>query len=121
MTTFLRIHCAILVSGANALAASIDAISKYGGARAGYRTMLDALIPASNTLNEVICNLEGIYLCNFLLYVKLKYTKILHFFLHEQRLDAGDNPVTAFVTSAEAAMIGAESTKNLRAQVTNQN
>ncbi|KAJ4815158.1 Dihydroxyacetone kinase [Rhynchospora pubera] len=69
---------------ANALAASIDAVSKYGGAHAGYRTMLDALIPASNTLNE--------------------------------RLDAGDNPVTAFVTSAEAAMIGADSTKNMRAQ-----
>ncbi|KAF3320530.1 putative 3,4-dihydroxy-2-butanone kinase [Carex littledalei] len=69
---------------ANALAASIDAVSKYSGARAGDCTMLDALIPASNTLNE--------------------------------RLDAGDNPVTAFVASAEAAMIGAESTKFLQAQ-----
>ncbi|KAJ1697269.1 hypothetical protein LUZ63_005781 [Rhynchospora breviuscula] len=69
---------------ANALAASIDAVSKYGGAHAGYRTMLDALIPASNTLNE--------------------------------RLDAGDSPLTAFVTSAEAAMIGSVSTKNMRAQ-----
>ncbi|KAJ3697647.1 hypothetical protein LUZ61_001352 [Rhynchospora tenuis] len=69
---------------ASALKASIDAVSKYGGARAGYRTMLDALIPAFSTLNE--------------------------------RLDAGDNPVTAFVTSSEAAMIGAESTKNMQAQ-----
>jgi hypothetical protein len=42
-----------LLPGANALQASIDAISKYGGARAGYRTMLDALIPASETLREV--------------------------------------------------------------------
>ncbi|XP_078170681.1 putative 3,4-dihydroxy-2-butanone kinase isoform X2 [Carex rostrata] len=69
---------------ANALAASIDAVSKYSGAHAGNCTMLDALIPASNTLNE--------------------------------RLDAGDDPVTAFVTSAEAAMIGAESNKFLQTQ-----
>jgi len=45
-----------LLPGANALQASIDAISKYGGARVGYRTMLDALIPASEILREV-----GIY------------------------------------------------------------
>jgi hypothetical protein len=36
-------------------------------------------------------------------------------------LDAGVDPVTAFVTSAEAAMIGAEATKNLHAQVNDQN
>jgi DAK2 domain len=61
----LKIHCAIFVTGANALAASIDAVSKYGGARAGYRTMLDSLVPASNTLNEVTSHVEEIYLCNF--------------------------------------------------------
>ncbi|GJM96418.1 hypothetical protein PR202_ga13249 [Eleusine coracana subsp. coracana] len=37
----------------NALEASICAISKYGGAHEGYRTMLDALIPASKILREV--------------------------------------------------------------------
>lgn len=42
-------------SGAEALAASIAAVSKYGGASAGYRTLLDALIPASSVLEEVIC------------------------------------------------------------------
>ncbi|KAJ3672875.1 hypothetical protein LUZ60_006249 [Juncus effusus] len=37
---------------ANALEASIAAVSKYGGASAGFRTMLDALIPACNSLKE---------------------------------------------------------------------
>ncbi|KAK8444300.1 hypothetical protein SEVIR_9G113000v4 [Setaria viridis] len=69
---------------ANALQASIDAISKYGGARVGYRTMLDALIPASEILRE--------------------------------RLEAGDDPLDAFVVSSEAAMNGAESTRHMQAQ-----
>ncbi|VVA19578.1 PREDICTED: dihydroxyacetone kinase [Prunus dulcis] len=37
---------------AEALEASIAAVSKYGGASAGYRTLLDALIPASAVLQE---------------------------------------------------------------------
>ncbi|KAK7314696.1 hypothetical protein VNO77_33223 [Canavalia gladiata] len=37
---------------ARALAASIAAVSKYGGASAGYRTLLDALIPALTVLEE---------------------------------------------------------------------
>ncbi|KAJ1697268.1 hypothetical protein LUZ63_005780 [Rhynchospora breviuscula] len=69
---------------ANALEASLAAVIKYGGARAGYRTMLDALVPACRTLKE--------------------------------RLDAGDDAVTAFILSSEAAMAGAESTKNMQAQ-----
>lgn len=40
-------------SGANALEAAIAAVSKYGGASAGYRTLLDALIPALSALKEV--------------------------------------------------------------------
>ncbi|XP_072971719.1 putative 3,4-dihydroxy-2-butanone kinase [Typha angustifolia] len=68
----------------DALEASIAAVSKYGGADAGYRTMLDALIPASAVLKE--------------------------------RLDAGDDPLTAFHLSSEAALIGAESTKHMQAQ-----
>ncbi|GFY95344.1 dihydroxyacetone kinase [Actinidia rufa] len=40
------------VQWANALEAAIAAVSKYGGARAGYRTLLDALIPASLVLKE---------------------------------------------------------------------
>lgn len=39
--------------GAAALEAAIAAVSKYGGASAGYRTLLDALIPASSVLKEV--------------------------------------------------------------------
>lgn len=39
--------------GANALEAAIAAVCKYGGASAGYRTLLDALIPASSVLKEV--------------------------------------------------------------------
>ncbi|GAV58959.1 Dak1 domain-containing protein/Dak2 domain-containing protein [Cephalotus follicularis] len=35
-----------------ALDAAVASISKYGGASAGYRTMLDALIPASTVLQE---------------------------------------------------------------------
>ncbi|KAI4347314.1 hypothetical protein L6164_008134 [Bauhinia variegata] len=67
---------------AEALAASIAAVIKYWGANAGYRTFLDALIPASLVL--------------------------------EERLNAGDDPCTAFVISSEAAVAGAESTKNMQ-------
>ncbi|XP_066310866.1 putative 3,4-dihydroxy-2-butanone kinase [Miscanthus floridulus] len=38
---------------ADALEASVAAVSKYGGASAGYRTMLDALISASAVLKHV--------------------------------------------------------------------
>ncbi|KAI4329968.1 hypothetical protein MLD38_028288 [Melastoma candidum] len=69
---------------AETLEAAIDAVSKYGGARAGFRTMLDALIPASTALKE--------------------------------RLDAGDDPLNAFVLSSEAALAGAESTMHMEAQ-----
>ncbi|KAL5218371.1 hypothetical protein ABZP36_019055 [Zizania latifolia] len=69
---------------ADALEASVAAVSKYGGASAGYRTMLDALIPASTVL--------------------------------KQSLKAGDDPVTAFVASSEAASAGAESTKQMQAK-----
>ncbi|KAH6803293.1 Dihydroxyacetone kinase [Perilla frutescens var. frutescens] len=69
---------------AGALEAAIAAVSKYGGAKAGYRTLLDALIPASSVLKE--------------------------------KLASGEDPVEAFVSSAEAAVAGAESTKNMQAQ-----
>lgn len=69
---------------ADALEASIAAVSKYGGARAGYRTLLDALIPASEVL--------------------------------QQNLSDGVHPSTAFVLSSEAALAGAESTKDMQAQ-----
>uniref|UniRef100_A0A0D9VYA2 3,4-dihydroxy-2-butanone kinase n=1 Tax=Leersia perrieri TaxID=77586 RepID=A0A0D9VYA2_9ORYZ len=39
---------------ADALEASVDAVSKYGGASAGYRTMLDALIPACTVLKQAL-------------------------------------------------------------------
>ncbi|RLN40882.1 putative 3,4-dihydroxy-2-butanone kinase [Panicum miliaceum] len=69
---------------ADALEASVAAVSKYGGASVGYRTMLDALIPASTVL--------------------------------KQRLKAGEDPVTAFIASSEAASAGAESTKQMQAK-----
>ncbi|CAA7400813.1 unnamed protein product [Spirodela intermedia] len=69
---------------ASALEASIAAVSKYGGASAGYRTMLDALIPAATALKE--------------------------------KLDVGLNPLDAFLDSSEAALAGAESTKNMQPQ-----
>lgn len=69
---------------ADALDAAVAAVSKYGGAAAGYRTLLDALIPASKALHE--------------------------------RLAAGDDPATAFLSSSEVALVGAESTKNMQAQ-----
>ncbi|KAG8498940.1 hypothetical protein CXB51_005360 [Gossypium anomalum] len=69
---------------AEAFEAAIDAVSKYGGASAGYRTLLDALIPALSVLKE--------------------------------RLTAGDDSSTAFVLSSEAALAGAESTKDMQAQ-----
>ncbi|KAG7656841.1 DhaK domain [Arabidopsis suecica] len=67
-----------------ALKSSISAVSKYGGATAGYRTMLDALIPASKVL--------------------------------EEKLSVGEDPIAAFVLSAEAATAGAESTIHMKAQ-----
>jgi dihydroxyacetone kinase len=69
---------------ADALDAAVAAVSKYGGAAAGYRTLLDALIPASKALHE--------------------------------RLAEGADPVTAFLSSSEVALAGAESTKNMQAQ-----
>ncbi|XP_027193566.1 putative 3,4-dihydroxy-2-butanone kinase isoform X2 [Cicer arietinum] len=69
---------------AEALAAAIAAVSKYGGARAGDRTLLDALIPALSSL--------------------------------EERLNSGDDPATAFLVSSQAALDGAESTKQMRAK-----
>ncbi|XP_019156470.1 PREDICTED: putative 3,4-dihydroxy-2-butanone kinase isoform X2 [Ipomoea nil] len=68
----------------DALEAGIAAVSKYGGASAGYRTLLDALIPAASTLKE--------------------------------RLNGGDNSIEAFIASADAAVAGAESTKDMQAQ-----
>ncbi|XP_031124637.1 putative 3,4-dihydroxy-2-butanone kinase isoform X2 [Ipomoea triloba] len=68
----------------DALEAGIAAVSKYGGASAGYRTLLDALIPAASTLKE--------------------------------RLNGGDNSIGAFIASADAAVAGAESTKDMQAQ-----
>lgn len=53
-------------SGAEALEASIAAVSKYGGATAGYRTMLDALIPAAAVLQEVCSYNKYYYDCPML-------------------------------------------------------
>ncbi|KAG4158450.1 hypothetical protein ERO13_D02G120000v2 [Gossypium hirsutum] len=72
------------VTAKQSFEAAIDAVSKYGGASAGYRTLLDALIPALSVLKE--------------------------------RLTAGDDSSTAFVLSSEAALAGAESTKDMQAQ-----
>lgn len=76
-------HSVTFKQWVDALEESINAVSKYGGATTGYRTMLDALIPALSVLKE--------------------------------RLDAGDNSVVAFVLSSEAAINGAESTKQMPA------
>lgn len=56
MNIIIFLNCAT-VSGADALESAIAAISKYGGASAGYRTMLDALIPAASVLKEVLFDL----------------------------------------------------------------
>ncbi|KAJ0764887.1 putative phosphotransferase with an alcohol group as acceptor, FAD-AMP lyase (cyclizing) [Helianthus annuus] len=69
---------------ADAFEGAISAVMLYGGAAAGYRTMLDALIPASTLL--------------------------------KQRLTIGDDPLDAFLTSSNAAIEGAESTKHMEAQ-----
>ncbi|KAF8674378.1 hypothetical protein HU200_048209 [Digitaria exilis] len=95
---------------ANALQASIDAISRYGGARVGYRTMLDALIPASEILREV-----GSY-CTAILFCWQVSAFTQEVFLIGQRLEAGDNPLDAFLISSEAAITGAECTRHMQAQ-----
>ncbi|MFS7962152.1 putative phosphotransferase with an alcohol group as acceptor, FAD-AMP lyase (cyclizing) [Helianthus anomalus] len=69
---------------ADAFEGAISAVMLYGGAAAGYRTMLDAFIPASTLL--------------------------------KQRLTIGDDPLDAFLTSSNAAIEGAESTKHMEAQ-----
>ncbi|XP_076923396.1 putative 3,4-dihydroxy-2-butanone kinase [Bidens hawaiensis] len=69
---------------AEAFEAAISAVMLYGGAAPGYRTMLDALIPASTLL--------------------------------KQRLTIGDDSLDAFVTSSDAAVDGAECTKQMEAQ-----
>eukprot|EP00850_Spirogloea_muscicola_P009124 SM000050S17049 [mRNA] locus=s50:599048:605013:+ [translate_table: standard] len=43
----------------SALEAAVRAVGIYGGAQAGYRTILDALIPASTTLRERLAAGEG--------------------------------------------------------------
>ncbi|KAI7724927.1 hypothetical protein M8C21_024056, partial [Ambrosia artemisiifolia] len=73
-----------ICAGADAFEGAINAVMLYGGAAAGYRTMLDALIPASTVL--------------------------------KQRLMSGDDPLDAFVISSDAAIDGAESTKQMEAQ-----
>lgn len=45
-------HVPTPVDYTDALKAGVDAISTYGGAKQGYRTMLDALIPFVNTLSQ---------------------------------------------------------------------
>lgn len=71
--------------------------------------MLDALIPALTVLKEVR---------KTLLHPSFLYTNISNaFFFHGQKLDAGDDPLTAFLVSSEAAMKGAESTRDMHAQV----
>ena len=61
-----RVH--ILMTGLSALEAAIAAVSKYGGASAGFRTMLDALIPAAADLRKV----SAIDLKRLLFFVLLK-------------------------------------------------
>ena len=62
-TTFLLAYHWNTVSqlGADALHAAISAVSKYGGASLGYRTLLDALIPAATCLKEVSVNINVMY------------------------------------------------------------
>ena len=86
--------------------------------------MLDAFIPALTVLKEV--NKSFLYFFSFFLnFLFREMLMLLPFFLflflflcfHEQKLDAGDDPLTAFLLSSEAAMYGAESTKDMHAQV----
>ncbi|GAQ78019.1 hypothetical protein KFL_000060860 [Klebsormidium nitens] len=44
---------------AAAFEAAVSSVSKYGGAAAGYRTMLDALLPASKTLTKRLQSRES--------------------------------------------------------------
>lgn len=75
--------------------------------------MLDALIPAASVLKEVLLIHCG--LCHSFLYSLWMLTDIFN--CHDQRLTAGDDPVDCFVLSSEAALSGAEATKNMQAQV----
>lgn len=59
----------LLSTGADALEASVAAVSKYGGASTGYRTMLDALIPASTVLKQVTSILLSLMHCIIHIYL----------------------------------------------------
>lgn len=73
--------------------------------------MLDALIPASSVLKEVINN-------NYHTLLILDLTSNLaNCYITPQGLAAGNDPIDAFVLSADAALAGAESTKHMQAQV----
>jgi hypothetical protein len=79
--------------------------------------MLDALIPASTVLKQVTC-IHSLSLslsrCSVLSIVIYLADEVTH---AKQRLKAGDDPVTAFIASSEAASVGAESTKQMQAKV----
>ena len=46
-------HSPPMPAGAEAFQAATSAVSLYGGASAGYRTMLDALLPAAKAFTDV--------------------------------------------------------------------
>jgi hypothetical protein len=75
--------------------------------------MLDALIPASTVLKQVTC-IHSLSRCSVLSIVIYLADEVTH---AKQRLKAGDDPVTAFIASSEAASVGAESTKQMQAKV----
>jgi len=60
----IRTHPPMSESDVNALwlhafRAGVDAIMKYGNAKPGYRTMLDAMLPALKALEDFGCTVEG--------------------------------------------------------------
>lgn len=65
---------------ANAMKNGVDAIKKYGGAKMGHRTMLDALEPASQAFYNSVKEGQFSHLSFFLFAISLISVYILYFF-----------------------------------------
>ena len=103
-------------------AAGVAAIQRYGGAKPGDRTMLDALTPAVNSFQQELsggeCSHKGCTPCDVvrtqLPFIKVKLLLICYILTICARCFAG-SVASALSLAASAASKGAEMTKSMKA------
>jgi len=103
-------------------AAGLAAIQRYGGAKPGDRTMLDALTPAVNSFQQELsdgeCSHKGCTPCDVvrtqLPFIKMKLILICYILTFYARCFAG-SVASALSLAASAASKGAEMTKSMKA------